>query len=85
MKIFGVDLCRYKDIFGRPREGAHAYRLFDIAVVDVVATVLVAYIIARVFGFVFWKSLVTLFLIGVILHRVFCVRTTVDKWVFPKV
>jgi uncharacterized membrane protein len=85
MKIFGVDLCRYKDIFGRPREGAHAYRLFDIAVVDVAATVLVAYIIARVFGFVFWKSLVTLFLIGVILHRVFCVRTTLDKWVFPKV
>jgi uncharacterized membrane protein len=85
MKIFGVDLCPYKDIFGRPREGAHAYRLFDIAVVDVAATVLVAYIIARVFGFVFWKSLVTLFLIGVILHRVFCVRTTVDKWVFPKV
>jgi uncharacterized membrane protein len=80
-----LDLCRYKDIFGQPREGAHAYRLFDIAVVDVAATVLVAYIIARVFGFVFWKSLVTLFLIGIISHRAFCVRTTVDKWVFPKV
>jgi uncharacterized membrane protein len=80
-----LDLCRYKDIFGRPREGAHAYRLFDIAVVDVAATVLVAYIIARVFGFVFWKSLVTLFLIGIISHRLFCVRTTVDKLVFPKV
>ena len=80
-----LDLCRYKDIFGRPREGAHAYRLFDIAVVDVAATVLVAYVIARVFGFVFWKSLVTLFLIGIISHRLFCVRTTVDKLVFPKV
>jgi hypothetical protein len=80
-----LDLCRYKDIFGRPREGAHAYRLFDIAVVDVAATVLVAYVIARVFGFIFWKSLVTLFLIGIISHRLFCVRTTVDKLVFPKV
>lgn len=85
MKIFGVDLCRYKDIFGRPREGAHAYRIFDIAVVDVAATVVVAFIIARVFGLVFWKSLVVLFILGIILHRMFCVGTTVDKWVFPNV
>jgi len=85
MKIGGLDLCRYKDLFGRPREGAHAYRVFDIAVVDVVATVVVAYVIARVFGVAFWKSLVTLFIVGIISHRAFCVRTTVDKWVFPKV
>jgi uncharacterized membrane protein len=85
MKLFGLDLCRYKDIFGRPREGAHSYRLFDIAVVDVAATIIGAYVISRAFGFVFWKSLVSLFLIGIISHRMFCVRTTVDKWVFPKV
>lgn len=85
MKIFGIDLCKYKDIFGRPREGAHAYRIFDIAVVDVAATVVVAFIIARVFGLVFWKSLVVLFILGIILHRMFCVRTTVDKFFFPNV
>ena len=82
MKLFGLDLCHYKDIFGRPREGAHAYRLFDIAVVDVAATVLLALVIARLFGLSFWKSLVVLFIIGIISHRAFCVRTTVDKWVF---
>jgi hypothetical protein len=80
-----LGLCRYKDIFGRPREGAHAYRIFDIAVVDVVATVIVAFVIARVFSVAFWKSLVGLFIAGIISHRVFCVRTTVDKWVFPNV
>lgn len=80
-----IDLCHYKDIFGRPREGAHAYRVFDIAVVDVAATVVVAYIIARVFGVAFWKSLVALFIVGIISHRAFCVRTTVDKWVFSNV
>ena len=85
MKIFGIDLCRYKDIFGRPREGAHAYRIFDIAVVDVAATVVVAFIIARIFGLVFWKSLIALFLVGIISHRMFCVRTTVDKLVFANV
>jgi hypothetical protein len=85
MKLFGVDLCRYKDIFGRPREGAHAYRIFDIAVVDVAATVVVAFIIARIFGFVFWKSLVALFILGIISHRAFCVRTTLDKLVFANI
>jgi hypothetical protein len=83
--MLSLSLCRYKDIFGRPKEGAHAYRLFDIAVVDVAATVFVAFIIARLFGISFWKSLVACFLIGVISHRAFCVRTTVDKWVFPNV
>jgi len=85
MKIFGIDLCRYKDIFGRPREGAHAYRLFDIAVVDVVATVLLAFVISRAFSLSVCKSLVALFIIGIIAHRAFCVRTTVDKLVFPNV
>jgi len=80
-----LGLCRYKDIFGRPREGAHAYRIFDIAVVDVAATVIVAFVIASVFSVAFWKSLVGLFIAGIISHRVFCVRTTVDKWVFPNV
>ena len=85
MKIFGVDLCHYKDIFGRPREGAHAYRVFDIAVVDVAATVIVAFIISRAFTLSFWKSLVVLFIVGIISHRAFCVRTTVDKWIFTNV
>ena len=85
MKIFGIDLCRYKDIFGRSREGAHAYRVFDIAVVDVTATILLAFIISRVFSLTFWKSLVALFLIGILAHRAFCVRTTVDKLVFSNV
>jgi hypothetical protein len=83
MKIVGIDLCRYKDIFGRPREGAHAYRIYNIAIVDVAATIIVAFIISHAFALSFWKSLVGLFLIGIISHRAFCVRTTVDKWVFP--
>ena len=80
-----LGLCRYKDIFGRPREGAHAYRIFDIAVVDVVATIIAAFLVARVFGVAFWKSLVGLFIAGILSHRAFCVRTTVDKLVFPNV
>jgi uncharacterized membrane protein len=85
MQLFGVDLCHYKDIFGRPNEGAHAYRIFDIAVIDVIATIVVAFIVARIFGIVFWKTVILFFIVGIISHRVFCVRTTVDKWIFPNV
>lgn len=81
----GLDLCRYKDLFGRPGEGAHAYRVFDIAAVDVSVTFVVAYLAARVFGVAFWKSLGILFIVGIITHRAFCVRTTVDKWLFPTI
>jgi uncharacterized membrane protein YdfJ with MMPL/SSD domain len=80
-----LGLSRYKDIFGRPKEGAHAYRIFNIAVVDVAATVIAAFLVARVFGVAFWKSLVALFIIGIVSHRAFSVRTTVDKWVFTNI
>lgn len=80
-----LGLCRYKDIFGRPKEGAHAYRIFDIAVIDVMFTVIAAFLITHFFHVALWKSLVGLFLAGIISHRLFCVRSTVDKWVFPNV
>ena len=37
--------CRYSEIFGKVGEGGHSYRMFDIAIVDVVFTIIGAYII----------------------------------------
>ena len=31
----------------------------------------------------FYKILIALFILGIILHRLFCVRTTIDKLLFP--
>ena len=77
-----MNLCeKYSDLFGNPGEGVHSLRIFNVAVVDVVLTVLGAWLISRVFGG-FWCWLVILFLLGIILHRMFCVRTTVDKLLF---
>ncbi len=36
-------LCKYSEIFGAPRTGAHAYRVFDLAIVDIVFTLLGAF------------------------------------------
>ncbi len=77
-------LCKYKNILGVPGEGAHSYRIFNIAIVDVILTILVALLISYFFKFNFWYTLIILFLLGIIMHRLFCVRTTIDKLLFPK-
>jgi hypothetical protein len=78
-----VDLCKYKNMFGEPGTGAHSYRFFNIAVVDVILTVLAAYFFSWLTKYSFFYSLVTFFILGIIAHRAFCVRTTVDKFLFP--
>tara|TARA_Y100000590_G_C15704165_1_gene1007937 strand:- start:2050 stop:2295 length:246 start_codon:yes stop_codon:yes gene_type:complete len=76
--------CKYKDIFGKPKTGLHSYRIFNIAVVDFLLTILLAkfiefYIIKDKS---FWKILIVTFIIGIITHRIFCVQTTIDKLLF---
>jgi hypothetical protein len=73
-------LCKYKDIFGKAGEGVHSYRIFNIAIIDVLSTVLVAYLFAP--KKYFYHVLIGLFILGIILHRLFCVRTTIDKLLF---
>jgi|TARA_B110000967_G_C18813933_1_gene525131 hypothetical protein len=77
-------LCKYKDIFGKVGEGLHSYRLFNIAIVDVISTIFVAYLL-KIYIFPqrsFLKLTIILFLLGIILHRIFCVKTTLDKMIF---
>jgi multisubunit Na+/H+ antiporter MnhF subunit len=78
-----IDLCPYKYIIGKPGEGVHSYRLFDIAMVDVIVTLIFAYIFATYNNYNFYEITIILFLLGIISHRLFCVRTTIDKLLFP--
>ena len=76
--------CKYKDALGEPKKGLHSYRVFDIAVVDVLFTFLSAkfiqYYLLEEWDFLL--ILVCCFALGIILHRVFCVKTTIDKLLF---
>lgn len=83
--------CQYKDVFGAPNTGVHAYRIFNLALVDVVLTILSGFIIYWILS-KYYDSLdirhltyiiIGLFLLGIISHRIFCVRTTVDTLLFP--
>jgi len=76
-------LCQYKDLFGKIGEGIHSYKLFGISMMDVAMTILGAFIIwLFVPNYSFFYILTCLFLLGIILHHIFCVRTTVDKLIF---
>jgi fatty acid desaturase len=75
-------LCKYKEALGVPGKGIHQYRIFNVAIMDVLLTIIVAGILAWIFKLNFWLLLLILFLLGIILHRLFCVRTTVDKLLF---
>jgi hypothetical protein len=79
--------CPYKYILGIPGKGIHSYRFLNLAIADVIMTIIGAAVIAyftnntKIFPYI----LGSLFLLGIILHRLFCVRTTVDKFLFPNV
>jgi hypothetical protein len=75
-------LCKYANILGEPNTGVHSIRLFDIAVVDVILTILLGYIISIVFKANIILSIIFSFLLGIIVHRIFCVNSTINKLIF---
>jgi len=74
--------CEYKELLGVPGKGAHTH-IMGFAWRDTVATIVGGLIIALVFKFNVLYTIISLFIIGIIAHRLFCVRTTFDKILFP--
>lgn len=73
--------CKYKDIFGKPKEGVHSYRIMNIAVIDLALTLIGAYILSILLGITYWKTAVGLLILGIFAHLLFCVDTTVTIFV----
>ena len=76
-------LCKYKNLFGKPGEGIRKYRIFDIAIYDTAVVIIIGLIFYYFSGYNIWLTLAVLFISGIIAHRIFCVRTGVDKLLFP--
>lgn len=83
MKLLSIDLCDYRDVFGKPNEGAHKYRIFGVAAIDTILVIIVGFYIHYMKGWNLFTVLAVLFISGIIMHRAFCVRTTIDKLLFP--
>ena len=76
-------LCKYKNLIGKPNTGIHSIRFMGIAIMDVIITLLGCFIISYYTKISFFKVSIVVFILGIIAHRLFCVRTTVDKLLFP--
>jgi hypothetical protein len=79
-----MSFCKYKDIAGKPREGIHAARIpgIDVAAYDTFGTLIIAYLISIYMGYNPWKFIGGVLIAGIVAHRVFCVRTKVDEFLF---
>jgi hypothetical protein len=84
MHPFDINLCNYSDIFGRPKEGVHSHRIFGLATIDVLGTIGGGYLLSRWMGISFIVSTIILFIIGIILHYLFCVDTTINITLFGR-
>ncbi len=78
-------LCPYRHIFGEERKGFHSIRVFDIAVGDVVLTIMVAALYAYIYNVHIAVVLFYAMLLGIIIHRMFCVNTKINEMIFGKV
>ena len=74
--------CQFKNALGKPSQGAHRFRIFNLAIVDVGLTVLLAIILAAKCRIRMTTAMLVLVFLGILAHRIFCVRTTVDRLLF---
>ena len=73
--------CQYKDALGIPGKGVHTH-VFGVAIMDIIMTIIGAGALSYFMKWNFILVLILLFTLGIVLHRVFCVRTTIDKTLF---
>ena len=83
-----MNLCKYSQILGKVGEGVHRYRLFDFAIVDVLFTFVLAFIVTLFIRHIlkksieYWKVLIGCFISGILAHYIFCVDTKLNTLIF---
>jgi len=75
-----MDLAKYKNILGKPKEGFHRARLFGLARNDILGTIVVALLISHSSFSKFLATFLLLFIIGIYLHWIFGVDTALIVW-----
>ena len=76
---------QYSNIFGEPKTGFHSSRKFDIAINDLLGTVIISVLISYKLNVNFLVVLLIALILGIVCHRLFCVDTTINKFIFVKV
>jgi uncharacterized membrane protein len=74
-----MSLCQYKDFLGKPGVGFHEARLGQFALWDTVGTVIIVLILILVFGFNPAIVILSVSVLTVALHWLFCVDVRSNK------
>ena len=69
-------------IFRENKTSIRDYRLFNIAIIDVIFTILSGIFIGKYFNYNIKNTIIILFLLGIIIHRLLNIRTTIDSIIF---
>jgi hypothetical protein len=77
------DLCKYKDIIGKPNTGLRKYRVFNIPIIDTAVTLIVVWFISYYYKYSFITVLGITIVLMISAHRLFCVRSATDILLFP--
>jgi hypothetical protein len=72
----------FSEALGRPGEGVH-FHVFGIAIFDLALALALAWILSDGTGASFAKWAAGVLLLGIVAHRIFGVRTAIDKALFP--
>jgi hypothetical protein len=79
MTLCDTDLSKsLHKLFGPPREGIRKHRIFGLAIFDLVTTIIGAALIAWAFNIRFLYALVGVVIVGIVIHWMFCVDTTLN-------
>jgi hypothetical protein len=73
-------LSKYADIFGKPGEGAHKYRIGNVASIDLILTILLAFLVSGMSEIPVSITITILLLLSFIFHLLFGVKTSSAKW-----
>jgi hypothetical protein len=67
--------CPYANVLGEVGKGVHATRIFGFSWNDSWMTVAAGLITAYLFNITWWKSILTWFIVGEVLHYVYGVKS----------
>ena len=77
-----MNLCKYRDIFGKVGTGVHSFRFLNIAIVDTLLTLALAYVINSYLQSNLLIIFFILMILSIAIHKAFCVETTLTKMFF---
>jgi hypothetical protein len=77
-----MNLCKYKDILGKPGIGFHNHFGTPFALLDIIGTICIAYVISNTYKISYINSFGGLMIIAIFLHKLFCVDTALNRILF---